>query len=372
MIIEPIPKIVRFDATWACNLKCKHCQTGMFRKPGHHLDLTTSRLLDLFTELRDLGTEKFVFIGGEPLVRRDFGQLIDALARNQISPALTTNGLLLTPEKASHFFSKSVDPVLTVSLDGPDEASNDAVRGQGVFSKALQGLQQALKARDSSERGRVGVSFVITRHSVANAEKIIDLAEDLEVDFLTIANVHAVGDAISNWNELAVGDQELWDAAIRIARRLSRLPDLPVNVNFYAPLVASALDRLEGLQVVHSPQIDSSAWSECYVQHDGRVWPLQKVSEMVPDAIGRAADLGMDFSRNSLNTHSMKDLFYGAAFSKYREIQASHQYIKKLQPCAKCAFSSSTCLPSLGYFLAGEYRPRPMCTLAARALEVKH
>jgi len=59
------PELVRLDATWRCNLRCKHCQTGMFREPGsHYNDLSTEELEELFKQLSQMGTKQVGLLGG--------------------------------------------------------------------------------------------------------------------------------------------------------------------------------------------------------------------------------------------------------------------------------------------------------------------
>ena len=49
------PELIRIDITSKCNLKCKHCQTGMFREPGSELsDLSTKEMQALFAQMSEL------------------------------------------------------------------------------------------------------------------------------------------------------------------------------------------------------------------------------------------------------------------------------------------------------------------------------
>jgi cyclic pyranopterin phosphate synthase len=71
-----------------------------------------------------LGVEKVRLTGGEPLLRRDFEKLVEMLAGidglNDI--AMTTNGSLLTPERARALKSAGLKRT-TVSLDSLDDAT---------------------------------------------------------------------------------------------------------------------------------------------------------------------------------------------------------------------------------------------------------
>src|SRR5262249_57833330 len=78
--------------------------------------------------------------GAEPLLRKDLSDVLDAATERGLHPCLTTNGLLITEETARAFGRRQL-VWLNVSLEGPDAASNDAVRGAGTFDAVVQRLK---------------------------------------------------------------------------------------------------------------------------------------------------------------------------------------------------------------------------------------
>ena len=73
-----------------------------------------------------------LFMGGEPMIRRDL--VLKAMELFD-SASIVTNGTYGIPSVPGH--------LVTVSLDGPEELS-DAIRGQGVFQKVKE---RRLRAR---------------------------------------------------------------------------------------------------------------------------------------------------------------------------------------------------------------------------------
>lgn len=119
---------LRISVTDRCNFRCPYCMPKeVFGRDFaflHRDELLTfeeiARLTRLFVRH---GVEKVRLTGGEPLLRRDLEKLIGQLASidGLRDVALTTNGSLLTREKALSLKAAGLRRV-TVSLDALDDA----------------------------------------------------------------------------------------------------------------------------------------------------------------------------------------------------------------------------------------------------------
>ena len=114
------------------------------------------------------------FGGGEPLVRRDMGAILQYAKAKGFAVFVSTNGVLL-PEQAEVL--EWVDHV-NLSLDGNREV-HDLVRGAGTFDKALAALEVC------RERG-VGVSLqcVLNKNNLDAAEDAIAVARKYGVSVM--------------------------------------------------------------------------------------------------------------------------------------------------------------------------------------------
>ncbi len=127
-----------------CNLTCVHCFISC-SPTNHSLEFLASetvyRYLD---EAVPMGVREIYFTGGEPFMHKE---ILPILERSlQVAPtSVLTNGTLITPRTAEALGQlQAASPYsleIRVSLDDVDEAQNDAVRGKGALSKALQALQ---------------------------------------------------------------------------------------------------------------------------------------------------------------------------------------------------------------------------------------
>ncbi|MFB5620767.1 MAG: radical SAM protein, partial [Nitrosopumilus sp.] len=61
---------LHYNLTNTCNLKCSFCYINAVQKPTHELPL--SMIESLANDFHDLGGQKVILSGGEPLVRKDW------------------------------------------------------------------------------------------------------------------------------------------------------------------------------------------------------------------------------------------------------------------------------------------------------------
>lgn len=158
--------VVVWNVTPACNLRCSHCYydagTG---SPG----LDTEEALTLLADLAAFHVPVVLFSGGEPLLRPDLPRLIGRAVELGMRAVISTNGTLITRERARTLRDLGVSYV-GVSLDGVGEA-NDRMRGvPGAFELALEGIRNCL-----AEGQRVGLRFTMTRENVHQLDAIFDL-----------------------------------------------------------------------------------------------------------------------------------------------------------------------------------------------------
>lgn len=128
-----------------CNLDCKMCfvyPLDKAEKIRRTKEPTFAQIKYLIDESCRLGAQVIIPFGGEPLLRKDLGDIIEVIKKRNRYCILYTNGTCL--EERLDDVAK-VDQ-LVISIDG-DETTNDRIRGQGVYKKALRALELALNRR---------------------------------------------------------------------------------------------------------------------------------------------------------------------------------------------------------------------------------
>jgi sulfatase maturation enzyme AslB (radical SAM superfamily) len=155
LLNSPAPPVAlaHLDDLWfqvtgtLCNLTCRHCFISC--SPHNHefgfLDVeTVGRYLE---ESVGLGVKEYYFTGGEPFLHRDMVSILQ-MTLGYGPATVLTNGTVFKDEwlerlaRAAAASPYSLE--FRVSIDGYTAETNDPVRGEGTFERALRGVRQLL------------------------------------------------------------------------------------------------------------------------------------------------------------------------------------------------------------------------------------
>jgi len=166
--------VIVWNITQRCNLKCVHCYAHA-KNISFDSELSTTEGKILLDDLATFGVPVILFSGGEPLTRKDLPELAEYAVKKGMRAVISTNGTLITPEKAQTLKKIGLSYV-GISLDGMEEI-NDRFRGvKGAFRAALQGIENCKKAGI-----KVGLRFTINKSNVAEIPKIFKLLEEMDI-----------------------------------------------------------------------------------------------------------------------------------------------------------------------------------------------
>jgi len=162
--------VVVWNVGQRCNLKCIHCysQSKDIEYPN---ELTTKEAKAMLDDIAEYGAPVILFSGGEPLMRTDLLELISYAKQKGLRAVISTNGTLITKEKAGELKKFGLSYV-GISLDGLKE-TNDRFRGvPGSFDAALEGIRNCL-----STGIKVGLRFTINKRNYRDIPGIFQLIE---------------------------------------------------------------------------------------------------------------------------------------------------------------------------------------------------
>ena len=166
--------VVVWNMTRRCNLKCVHCYAKALEEDGSDA-ISTEQGKAIIDDLSAYGAPVMLFSGGEPLVRRDLVELAHYATGKGMRAVISTNGTLITKEKARELKSVGLSYV-GISLDGGEEVHDRFRKVPGSFKKALQGIENC-----QAEGLKVGLRFTINKRNAGEVPKLFDLVRDLEV-----------------------------------------------------------------------------------------------------------------------------------------------------------------------------------------------
>jgi hopanoid biosynthesis associated radical SAM protein HpnH len=177
------PLVLMLEPLFRCNLACAGC--GKIDYPDAILNkrLSVKECLDAVDEC---GAPMVAIPGGEPLLHKEIGEIVEGIIARKKFVILCTNALLL--EKKLHLFKPSPYLTFSVHLDGDRGDHDRSVCQEGVFDKAVEAVKVA-KAKGFR------VNANATLFDNANPERMAAFfdycMEDLKLDNLTISPGYA-------------------------------------------------------------------------------------------------------------------------------------------------------------------------------------
>lgn len=110
-------KTAHWSITGKCNYKCKHCYMSA---PDAKLgELSHEAVMDIINQLAEAGVMNVTITGGEPLIRRDFLEIVDALLEKGINiETIYSNGKLVTEKLLDALEARGIHPEFNMSFDG--------------------------------------------------------------------------------------------------------------------------------------------------------------------------------------------------------------------------------------------------------------
>jgi MoaA/NifB/PqqE/SkfB family radical SAM enzyme len=195
------PRVLQFSLSSYCNIACRFCaQTkyaGMFNNPEFVIDdFTVEKMASMFDDV-EFGYPYYVdFSGdGEPLVHPDFIGLLEyARTKFPFSRLRTcSNGLALTQEISRKIVEFELD-WLNVSLNAATQRSWEITTGNRHFDRVIDNIRylQELKRATGRTKPTLGMTYVLTRHSLEDLPAFVDLCVELGVDCAAVHHMTLV------------------------------------------------------------------------------------------------------------------------------------------------------------------------------------
>lgn len=173
--IRKKPVWCMWQVTYRCNFRCAFCNYWQY-EVDRGMELTPDLYALGAEKLKEVGTMMISLAGGEPLLREDLADIVRALMPYHFV-FLTTNGWLVTPEKANALFKAGIYGV-SVSIDFADPKKHDERRGiKGAHERALSALRILSESR-MADYQRVNLNCVLMHDNLDEIEDLIVLAKE--------------------------------------------------------------------------------------------------------------------------------------------------------------------------------------------------
>jgi Fe-coproporphyrin III synthase len=221
LMADPVPNshlqrlpLVTLYLTERCNSRCVTCD---YWRHGR-ADMNLRAVQRLLPSLAQLETRVVLLSGGEPLLNPEWSAIAQALRAVGLKVWLLSSGLSLAKHarRAAEVFD-----AITVSLDGTDRPTYQAIRGLDALDKVCEGIRAAAHLGVAP-----GVRVTVQRANFRQLPAFVSLAKELgarQVSFLAVdvANPHAFGrtDDFSGDLGLLPVDLPVFDEVLRTMER---------------------------------------------------------------------------------------------------------------------------------------------------------
>ncbi|MBU0566308.1 MAG: pyrroloquinoline quinone biosynthesis protein PqqE [Gammaproteobacteria bacterium] len=303
---EPGPPLwLLAELTYRCPLQCPYCSNPLDFARSHE-ELSTAEWIEVFRQAREMGAAQLGFSGGEPLVRQDLAELIEAARGLGYYTNLITSGIGLTEEKIASFAEAGLDHI-QISFQAADEEVNNLLAGsKKAFAHKLE-MARAVKKHGYP----MVLNFVTHRHNIDNIEQIIRLCIELEADFVELATCQFYGWAELNRAGLLPSKEQL----VRAERITNEWRDKLAAENHPCKLIFVTPDYYE-----ERPKACMNGWGNLFldITPDGTALPCHS-----------ARQLPVEFP--NVREHSIEHIWrHSFGFNKFRG------YDWMPEPCRSC------------------------------------
>ncbi|HYD61292.1 MAG TPA: pyrroloquinoline quinone biosynthesis protein PqqE [Noviherbaspirillum sp.] len=278
------------ELTYRCPLHCVFCYNPLDYAANRN-ELTTAQWVDVMHQARKLGAAQLGFSGGEPLLRDDLEDLIGEARRLGYYSNLITSGIGLTEKRIARMKELGLDHI-QLSFQDSTKEMNDFLSSTKTFDLKSR-VASLIKQYDYP----MVLNVVLHRYNLDHVERIIDMAVEMGVEYLELANTQYYGWGLVNRDHLMPTREQLQRAEAAVNACRERLGN-KIRILFVVP------DYFED-----KPKACMNGWGSVFlaVAADGAALPCH-AARTLP---------GFDFP--NVTRQSVRDIWYESdAFNRYR------------------------------------------------------
>ncbi|MBB3219216.1 pyrroloquinoline quinone biosynthesis protein E [Massilia umbonata] len=290
------------ELTYRCPLHCAFCYNPV-DYARDRAELSTGQWFDVMRQARQLGAAQLGFSGGEPLVRDDLEELVGEGRRLGFYTNLITSGVGLTETRLARMKELGLDHI-QLSFQDSTREMNDFLSSTRTFDLKAR-VARLIKQYDYP----MVLNVVLHRFNLDHVDRIIDMALEMGVDYLELANTQYYGWGLVNREQLMPTREQLQRAEAVVNDYRARIGN-KVRILFVVP------DYFE-----ERPKACMNGWGSVFlgIAPDGTALPCHAARSLP----------GIAFP--NVREHSVKDIWYASgAFNRYR----GDAWMKS--PCRAC------------------------------------
>ena len=190
------------ELTYRCPLHCVYCSNPI-DYTQYKDELSTDEWLRVLREARDLGATQLGFSGGEPLMRDDLETLAAEARRLGYYSNLITSGVGLNERRIAALREAGLDHI-QVSFQDSTREMNDFLSSTRTFE-----LKRRVAKMVKAHGYPMVLNVVLHRLNIDHVGQILEMAAELEADYVELANTQYYGFAYANREALLPSREQL-------------------------------------------------------------------------------------------------------------------------------------------------------------------
>ena len=312
------PIWVDFCITWFCNMKCKHCFAKL--KNTNIKDLPFKDLKIIIKRLYEAKVFFIILTGGEPLIREDFFSIVDYLKKFHFHLGLNTNATLITEDISKKIKDKGFKLRISVSFDGSDKETYEALRGENTYSKAIKGIENLIKYNKN-----IRLFTVVNRLNYNKLEDIVKFAKSLKAPYIEFNNLRTLENKTC-FKDISLNPSQ----KIESLEKILELKDKYKNyirgsflhmAEMYKKIITTPKRELSKLKPKFLQNCDAG-FGMAAIRADGKITPCYAM---------------LDYVVGDLFKENLKNIWQNSIpLKNFRKIQNIN--LLKIEPCKKCLY----------------------------------
>jgi len=264
----PGPWQISFYPTYRCNIRCKICWKQAFEEPiDRSEEIGAERMMKLVDEGAALGVREWILGGGGELMLRSAAvmPMAERIREHGMNGLIQTNFTRFTEAQLERLVDIGWER-LNISLDGPTEEINDAIRDKNDYAKVVENIRkmQAIKKARGSEFPTLQITSVVTNLNFDKLKGFIDLSKELGLSpgMLTLVDLIIFGE---NDKAFMLSDEQRAQMPGLVREAIAYAEEQDVACGYVSYLVGLEKGpNLDALDLFHAPEDTVSPQSMCF------------------------------------------------------------------------------------------------------------
>ncbi len=349
------PVTIELVPTERCNLNCLSCwRQGWDKKKLEERfseEMPDERLLELIDEAKELDVKEIAFVGGgEPLFRNVTPNLIRKIKEYGMECDLVTNGALFTKELIEEMVKIGVDRI-KFSIDGVDAETHDYLRGvKGTFEKVTNNIRYfaEMKRKFKTRKPRLLFNTVISNKNYRQLPDIVKLGHSVGLNGIWLLPLTVFDESAKKLkltHEQVIEFRSILKESIRLSKEFGMEDNFE---HFFEPKYMEKTESMHEVMMEEVPNnigpkkklksiinkeypksedpLENFKFLPCYI-------PWHHVTIIPNGNIAPCFSPWVWNTNVSIKNHSLKELWYGEYFDKFRNIMLNRELPDNCKRC---------------------------------------